>query len=237
MYKLRVLLCVHACLLCAVSTHIWGAEATALAVGSTRFVCEVQERLALLGFEPGPIDGMPGDKSREAAASFINFIKPKEEKITDSVLLQYLRLVQKDLDATNMNDVPTTVKRPENGTMYFVSGKQEVAPLEIKTPDKGYDFFVKLSDASSGLPVKAFYVRSGSTYRTEMPLGSYDLKYVTGLRWYGTTCLFGFTTLYSKADKVFNFEQKGNQVTGFSVELILQITGNLSTTTIRPEEW
>jgi hypothetical protein len=235
MGKYRVFLC--ACVLGISPATILAGMATTPSVGTARFVCEVQERLAILGLEPGPIDGVVGDKTLEAANAFINFIKPKEEKITDSVLLQYLRLVQKDLDATNMNDVPTTVKRPENGKMYFVSGKEEDAPLEIKTPDKGYDFFVKLSDSNSELPVKAFYVRSGSTYRTKLPLGSYDLKYVTGQRWYGTTCLFGFATLYSKADKVFNFEQKGNQVTGYSVELILQIDGNLSTKSIQPEDW
>jgi peptidoglycan hydrolase-like protein with peptidoglycan-binding domain len=235
MDKFRVFFCV--CIVGMFPPIILADEASASSVGTSRFVCEVQERLALLGFEPGPIDGIPGDKSREAAASFINFIKPKEETITDSVLLEYLRLVQKGLDSKNIKDAPSTVKRPENGKIYFVSGKEEVAPLEIKTPDQGYDFFVKLSEANGGLPVKAFYVRSGSTFRTKVPLGNYDIKYVTGENWYGTTCLFGLATLYSKADKVFNFEQKGNQVTGYSVELILQVDGNLSTKSIQPEDW
>ena len=225
------------CVLGITPTTIWGENAGMPTVGSVRFVCEVQERLTMLGLEPGPIDGVAGNKSREAAVAFVRFIKPQEEKITDDILLRYLRLVQKDLDTTKMKEVPSTVRRPENGKIYFVSGKEEVAPLEIKTPDKGYDFFVKLSDTSGGLPVKAFYIRGGSTYRTDVPLGSYDLKYVTGQRWHGTNCLFGIATLYSKADKTFNFVRKGRKVSGFSVELILQIDGNLSTSNIQPEDW
>ena len=134
-------------------------------------------------------------------------------------------------------NIPNRINRPTNGQIFHSSDKEEVAPLEIITPSKGYDFFVKLSDINDETTIKTFYVREGSRVKTKVPLGSYYIKYATGKEWRSKNCLFGINTLYSKADKVFEFKKSGNRISGYSVELILQIEGNLSTSKISPDEW
>ena len=59
----------------------------------------------------------------------------------------------------------------------------------------------------------------------------------TGAQRFGEKCLFGYRTQYNKADSDFEFEQVGNQYSGFTVELIVQEGGNLATEELTPEQW
>jgi hypothetical protein len=70
-----------------------------------------------------------------------------------------------------------------------------------------------------------------------VPLGTYELRYASGKRWYGTQCLFGRQTVYSKAEKLFSFHVEDNRVVGYTIELILQAGGNLQTSQISREEF
>ena len=133
--------------------------------------------------------------------------------------------------------MPALANRPINVQVFHPSAKEEVAPLEIITPSKGYDFYVKVSNVNGVNTSKTFYVRGGSRVETKVPLGSFNIKYATGKEWKSENCLFGMNTLYSKAEKVFEFKKIGTQLSGYSVELILQIDGNLSTSRISPEDW
>ncbi len=83
----------------------------------------------------------------------------------------------------------------------------------------------------------SFYVRGGQEFETKAPLGIYELRYASGETWYGTQHLFGPDTIYSKADSTFNFTATGTGYNGYTVELILQTSGNLRTSRMSPGEF
>lgn len=119
----------------------------------------------------------------------------------------------------------------------FAPGGERIAPLEIVTSGDGVHYFVKLTDWETDAPVLTIFVRAGQTAETTVPLGSYRLKYATGETWLGPDKLFGEETIYSQADNRFDFERQGNEVSGYTVELILQTGGNLSTRRIPKSQW
>ena len=66
------------------------------------------------------------------------------------------------------------------------------------------------------------FLRGGTPFQTQVPLGNYELRYAAGDTWYGETHLFGKNTKYAKASDTFNFTFDGNRYSGYTVELILQ---------------
>jgi hypothetical protein len=101
--------------------------------------------------------------------------------------------------------------------------------LSIKTSSAdNYYYYVLLKDGS-GSKVLSVFIYPGRTVEIDVPLGDYYLYYAAGEKWYGTSYLFGPDTIYSKADEVFDFYETSEGVNGYSVELILQVGGNLST--------
>ncbi len=198
-----------------------------------RNVCEIQERLSLLGIDAGPIDGKVGKNTRQAVGAFLSTIKAIDKEYSGKEILLLLR----GYEPTNSSQPKTSATRPANGKIFFDSHGHSIAPLKIKTAKQGYDYYIKLSMVDTGATVKTVYVRSGSSIKTQMPLGNSHLKYATGTQWFGKNCLFGMSTLFNKADRVFKFERVGDRVNGYTVELILQQDGNLATKKIRPEEW
>jgi hypothetical protein len=112
-----------------------------------------------------------------------------------------------------------------------------LAPLRIVTAADSPHYFIKVVDWERGTPVLTVFVRSGQTVNVKVPLGSYRLKYAGGTEWYGQKYLFGPATAYARAQDRFNFTLEGDQVSGFTVELIKQIGGNLRTAEIRPEDF
>jgi len=123
------------------------------------------------------------------------------------------------------------------GIQRINTNAERIAPLRIKTPQGTESYFVKLTQATTGVAVMTFYIHGGQTFDTEVPLGSYRIKYATGDVWYGETHLFGPETQYSEADKVFQFAVNGNQISGYTVELIRQRGGNLHTKSIAPSQF
>lgn len=107
-----------------------------------------------------------------------------------------------------------------------------VSPLTIKSR-RGVDYFVKLVVPFSRNEVMSFYVRGGQPLTVKVPLGTYELKYAAGSKWYGQKYKFGPDTIYSRANETFRFEAKetydGITYSGWTVELILQTGGNLRT--------
>ena len=82
-----------------------------------------------------------------------------------------------------------------------------------------------------------FFIYGGQNFETKVPLGVYRLKYASGKIWYGEKYLFGPDTAYSKAEQDFEFYRQGDQIAGYTVELILQRNGNLHTTRIPASEF
>lgn len=126
---------------------------------------------------------------------------------------------------------------PLNGAIKRYVKDEAIAPLKITTRESGNHYFVKLVDWYTSKTVCTVFIRSGQSVSLDMPLGSYKLKYATGEQWYGTKFLFGPETAYSVADKQFDFEVRGDHVSGYTVELILQPNGNLKTNKISAEEF
>jgi hypothetical protein len=146
----------------------------------------------------------------------------------------------KSLPKFNIDFLPKsagTVSLPVNGAVSEHSSKPRLAPLRIVTSGEKVHYLVKLTDWNTDKLVQTIFVRAGHTAETTVPLGSCRLKYAAGETWLGENELFGEKTIFSKAEKRFDFIRKGNQVSGYSVELILQTGGNLSTVRIPRSEW
>jgi len=107
----------------------------------------------------------------------------------------------------------------------YVSG---VAPLEIKTR-AGNNYYIKIVNVSNNQAALTAYIVGGRPFEVEMPLGTYEIRYAAGDTWYGTQHYFGPDTAFSKANELFHFTFDGYQYSGYTVELILQVHGNLRT--------
>lgn len=108
---------------------------------------------------------------------------------------------------------------------------QDVAEFTLKTAS-GSNYFVKLED-EFGRPVRAYFVRGGSTISNLVPLGTFTLKYASGQWWCGEQELFGVDTSTNEADDTFSFERNdapdGYTLSQWTVELISRPGGNLRT--------
>ena len=119
--------------------------------------------------------------------------------------------------------------RPKTGRL---TGKgKNVAPFSVMT-QVGSDYYIKLESVDTQKTVMTAYIRGGDTLKTKVPVGSYILKYASGVQWYGTKNYFGDDTSFSKADEVFFFRRTYDGYEGYTVELILQQHGNLHTSNI-----
>jgi hypothetical protein len=96
---------------------------------------------------------------------------------------------------------------------------------------------VILKDGPTGEFVAKFFIRRGGVLSTELPLGSYKLKFACGERWYGEKFLFGPTTSYSFANERLTFYLSGNYAEGHNIGLIPQVGGNLKTVKLRPSDF
>lgn len=125
---------------------------------------------------------------------------------------------------------------PGNGEVRRFTQERATAPFEIKSSG-GTNYLVKLEDANSGLDVLDVFVRGGSIVEVSVPLGTYVVKYAAGKNWYGYEHYFRPNTAYSKADTTFRFRVDGNQFRGYTITLYPVVGGNLSTSSIRANEF
>jgi hypothetical protein len=112
-----------------------------------------------------------------------------------------------------------------------------IAPFMVVTPSGPENYYVKLVDAFTGHSVMSFFIFGGQRFETKVPLGSFRVKYATGKNWYGENHLFGPSTRFSEADRTFEFAEQGNQISGYTVELIKQRSGNLHTKSISASQF
>lgn len=119
------------------------------------------------------------------------------------------------------------------GVMWNVTNRPAVAPLAINT-NPGSDYYVKLVDATYGTPAMAIFVKGGQPLEVEVPLGSYYIHYASGKNWQGEAVRFGLGNLtsYHEAGKRFDFIHRNDHISGYTIELIRQTGGNLSTKSI-----
>jgi hypothetical protein len=125
---------------------------------------------------------------------------------------------------------------PNNGEIKASNANERIAPFEIRA-SKGSHYLVKLADYVSHAAVMTVFVRDGSTIRINVPLGTYEMKYAAGRKWYGYEHLFGPTTVCKRADAKLDFIRDGNSVSGYSVTLYTVPNGNLEMSLIDPSEF
>lgn len=125
---------------------------------------------------------------------------------------------------------------PYNGEIRSFTNLERVAPLEIQT-STGSNYVLKLKDAYTKESIMTIFVRGGSDIEIKVPLGSYEITYASGDKWYGYDYLFGSDTGYSKADEVFSFRNTGYQITGYTITLYSVSNGNLRTQNINKAQF
>lgn len=132
-------------------------------------------------------------------------------------------------------DCPLTVSVPDDGNDYYVYFKYVGEPQNSVTSRE------PLIDGVSRGNNLSFYIASGKTVETEIPVGVYKLYYAAGEDWYGAEHKFGPSTVYSSSDDPLSFytEYDGDYIVynGQTIELWLQTGGNMSTHTIDPTDF
>lgn len=129
---------------------------------------------------------------------------------------------------------------PPNGRIVYPSSEgypEDGCGLITIEAGSNANYYVKLRDVYTNDVVLSFFVRAGMSVDANIPFGEYVLTYACGDEWYGYTRLFGEDTSYNRADETFLFEDYGNSVTWWEVELYLQTNGNLDTEEIEKEEF
>jgi hypothetical protein len=92
----------------------------------------------------------------------------------------------------------------------------------------GADYFIKLVDASIGLPKVSYLVRGGSTVTTDVPVGVFTVKHASGAFWCGENDLFGPNTALQKGTRVAVFDDDHT----YTLFLTPRPNGNFPTTFI-----
>lgn len=118
---------------------------------------------------------------------------------------------------------------PANGAIKRYVKNEAIAPLRIVTQDSSNHYYVKIVDWDTKKKICTVFIRAGQSVNLDLPLGIYRLRYATGERWYGTKFLFGPETTYNEADQQLDFDVRGDQVHGYTIELFLTPNGNLKT--------
>lgn len=93
---------------------------------------------------------------------------------------------------------------PPNGTVQWFTSDIRMAPFKVQGKS-GLHYLVKLCDFYTKKPILTVFVRNGFIINLKVPLGSYELKYAAGEKWYGYDHLFGPTTAYHRAEKRLDF--------------------------------
>jgi transcription initiation factor TFIIIB Brf1 subunit/transcription initiation factor TFIIB len=128
------------------------------------------------------------------------------------------------------------VVMPYNGSTQIYTNSERVAPFEIQT-SSGANYLVKLVTAYSHESAMTIFIKGGNTISVNVPLGTYEVKYASGEKWYGYEHYFGQETDYSKAEKLFTFENTGDHISGYTMTLYRVPNGNLRTTKINPSQF
>ncbi len=165
-------------------------------------------------------------------------IVPRQPKVVGPSSPSTPRQPAFDIDSVTQNLQRQPL--PESGEILSYVRQEHIAPFEIRS-SSGTNYLVKLVDASSDNTVLTVFVRGGTPVQVKVPLGNYVVKYASGQTWYGYEHLFGPQTGYSKAETTFSFQREttreGISISGYTITLFKVQNGNLSTQTIRKDEF
>lgn len=234
------------------------AEHISKEIGADSY-CELQQLLLKHGVYGGSVDGIPGPKTTEAIRKIQNELG---QNVTGKATLGLMQVVRNKpvnnvFDKFDVSPVNQTLDKrkprdlfeefgivpnqytnnPKNGEIIFSTKKQRIAPLRIITQSNSGNYTIKLENSLSHESELMFYVQGGESVTVKVPLGDFELKYANGDQWFSNKCLFGTETNLSKANEVFSFRASAGEISGYTVELIKQRSGNLRTQFISNDEW
>jgi hypothetical protein len=112
------------------------------------------------------------------------------------------------------------ISLPINGyNQIFYSQNSAIATFKI-IAEPNHHYYVKLTDHFDN-PKLLIFIRSGEVAKVRVPLGTYELKWTCGEKWYGDNELFGSSTVFRKAVGVLSFAQEetksGNKIIGNTI--------------------
>jgi hypothetical protein len=126
---------------------------------------------------------------------------------------------------------------PANGEIkVFRPHVNRIADLTIKTAS-GCNYLVRLYDASTELAVLSVFVRGGETVTVKVPLGTFTVKFASGIKWQDYWNLFGEWTTYTKANTVLNFRRTDQWISTYSLTLYTVPGGNIQLSQIPANEF
>ncbi len=102
-----------------------------------------------------------------------------------------------------------------------------IAPVTIHTSNSQSCYVYFKSNESKSKDFSVF-VKAGTTFKFDAPLGKYSLYYACGGTWYGLDLKFGEDTFYYEAQTIVNLHNKGNSIVGIELTLYEVPNGNLS---------
>ncbi|NMC57384.1 MAG: hypothetical protein GYA50_09215, partial [Eubacteriaceae bacterium] len=130
------------------------------------------------------------------------------------------------------------VAMPQTGIIAENASGKNVAPLEIIIPkDETDSYYIKLVNIKTDKTDMAMFIRAGESLDILVPLGSYELRYACGEKWYGEEYLFGKNTEYYKTDDTFDFTEDKKGYNGWTVELTYHADGNLNSSEIKDDDF
>ena len=106
----------------------------------------------------------------------------------------------------------------QTGAVLHSAPEPSLAPLKIETSGEGYYYFV-LSRPGQNERYMTFFAIGGETLQVDVPLGTYELSYAFGKKWYGEDELFGEKTVYKKYDKELNFTVEDDHYKGYEIKM------------------
>lgn len=137
------------------------------------------------------------------------------------------------------NNLPI-LNLPESSTFWKSYYAEVLAPFTIKTSGDS-NYLIKMTEHYTGKEYIKIFVRGGESVKIKVPLGDYDIKYLSGNNWYGidskNNYVFGEDTSFNKADEVFSFYETDEGYSGNIVELYKSAGGNLHTSKLNPEDF
>lgn len=121
---------------------------------------------------------------------------------------------------------------PESGSI--IQFQQTTSPTAnltvISEQGKTENCVIKLESWENGAPVIELFVRAGERGETQLvPLGSYRVKILCGVKWYGRNEMFGENNRVSVSATPLQFWQSGNLLNGQTLSLTKRIDGNFKT--------
>ena len=98
----------------------------------------------------------------------------------------------------------------KNGEFFIVPYSERIAPLTVSVKGE-YAYYVYLKSLSASKNDNmAFYVSPNSTVDVKVPIGTYQIYYCCGEKWYGLALKFGEQTQYYKVEEIFSFSKDTN---------------------------